>query len=93
MPLDKGAWSLFGKIGINHWSNIMERYLRQISLTEIGEQGQNRLKNSSALLVGVGGLGSPIATYLVAAGIGARKSCVSGDGVVCWVVCGGRLIS
>ena len=48
----------------------MERYLRQISLTEIGEQGQNRLKTSSALLVGGGGLGSPIATYLVAAGIG-----------------------
>lgn len=47
-----------------------ERYLRQIMLEEIGEEGQERLANSSALIVGVGGLGSPIATLLVSAGIG-----------------------
>ncbi len=47
-----------------------ERYLRQIALAEVGEQGQARLKNSSALIVGVGGLGSPISTLLAAAGMG-----------------------
>lgn len=47
-----------------------ERYLRQIALDEVGEAGQARLKASSALIVGVGGLGSPIATLLAAAGIG-----------------------
>ena len=48
----------------------MERYLRQIALSDVGVEGQNKLMNSSALLVGVGGLGSPIATYLAASGIG-----------------------
>lgn len=47
-----------------------ERYLRQIALEELGEQGQLRLSNSSALIVGVGGLGSPIATLLTSMGFG-----------------------
>ncbi len=47
-----------------------ERYLRQINLTEIGAEGQERLATCSALVVGVGGLGSPISTLLVASGIG-----------------------
>ncbi|MFI3262732.1 MAG: HesA/MoeB/ThiF family protein [Rikenellaceae bacterium] len=50
--------------------NQKERYLRQIALEELGEQGQLRLSNSSALIVGVGGLGSPIATLLTSAGFG-----------------------
>ncbi len=47
-----------------------ERYLRQILLKEIGEEGQKRLNDSSVLIVGAGGLGSIVATYLNGAGIG-----------------------
>lgn len=46
------------------------RYLRQTMLAEIGEVGQERLKNSSVLCIGTGGLGSPAVTYLAAAGVG-----------------------
>ncbi len=49
----------------------MERYLRQIMLPEIGEEGQHLIGKASVLLVGVGGLGSVISQYLVAAGIGS----------------------
>lgn len=48
----------------------MTRYSRQTVLSEIGEEGQNKLKKSSVLCIGAGGLGSPILLYLVAAGVG-----------------------
>lgn len=47
-----------------------ERYSRQIMLPELGAEGQKKLSATKVLLFGVGGLGSPIATYLTAAGIG-----------------------
>ena len=47
-----------------------ERFDRQIMIGEIGEEGQGKLKRSRVVIAGAGGLGSPIAIYLTAAGIG-----------------------
>jgi len=48
----------------------LERYDRQIMIGEIGQERQEKLKRSRVLIAGAGGLGSPIATYLAAAGVG-----------------------
>ena len=48
----------------------IERYSRQVILKKIGIIGQKKILNSSVLIIGVGGLGSPIAIYLAAMGIG-----------------------
>ncbi|MFY0644974.1 MAG: HesA/MoeB/ThiF family protein [Bacteroidia bacterium] len=47
-----------------------ERYSRQVLLSQVGEEGQNKLRNSKVLIVGLGGLGCPVAQYLASSGIG-----------------------
>jgi len=48
----------------------IERYKRHLVLKDVGGQGQQQLKASSVLIVGAGGLGSPVLMYLAAAGVG-----------------------
>jgi len=51
-------------------SDEIERYQKHLTLKEIGKKGQLKLKNSSVLCIGAGGLGSSVLIYLAAAGIG-----------------------
>jgi molybdopterin/thiamine biosynthesis adenylyltransferase len=57
----------------------IERYSRQIQLPEFGMEGQKKLKNTTALVTGVGGLGGTVALYLLAAGIGKLILVRGGD--------------
>ena len=51
-------------------ADFLERYARHLSLPEVGLAGQRRLEAATVALVGAGGLGSPAAFYLAAAGVG-----------------------
>ena len=57
------------------------RYSRHLIMPEVGVDGQEKLKNASILLIGCGGLGSPLSMYLSAAGIG-RLGLVDDNGLL-----------
>ena len=62
--IDKGAL----EVTLSH--EEVQRYSRHLIMPEVGMAGQKKLKAASILLIGAGGLGSPLAMYLAAAGVG-----------------------
>jgi adenylyltransferase/sulfurtransferase len=56
-----------------------QRYGRQIIIPGWGEEGQRRVKRATVFIAGAGGLGSPVAIYLAAAGVGTLRICDCGE--------------
>ncbi|MFB6196316.1 MAG: ThiF family adenylyltransferase, partial [Haloplanus sp.] len=56
--------------GLSLDATQLDRYSRHIIMDDVGPEGQKRLLESSALVVGAGGLGAPVIQYLAAAGVG-----------------------
>jgi len=69
-----GSFSLMDRLGAKRKDVLMpaeiKRYSRHLILPEVGMAGQLKLKQSSALIIGAGGLGVPLTQYLGAAGVG-----------------------
>src|SRR5437667_1589416 len=59
-----------GHAAVSLSQNEIARYSRHLIMPEVGMEGQKRLKAASILLIGAGGLGSPLGLYLAAAGVG-----------------------
>ena len=69
-----------GMLGEDFSDEQLERYSRHLVLGEVGRSGQRMLRDARVCVLGVGGLGSPVAMYLGAAGIG-RLGLIDGDRV------------
>ena len=67
-----------GEMSLDFDDDEIDRYARHILLAEIGGTGQAKLREASVLVVGAGGLGSPLLLYLAAAGVG-RIGVIDGD--------------
>src|SRR5947208_9583333 len=67
-----------GVSGVSLTKEELQRYSRHLIMPEVTAEGQKRLKAASVLCIGAGGLGSPIALYLAAAGVG-RMGIVDAD--------------
>src|SRR5881409_2881759 len=63
-------WKYAGAAFMELTNDEIRRYSRHLILPEVGLAGQKKIRSTSVLCIGAGGLGSPIAMYLAAAGIG-----------------------
>jgi hypothetical protein len=69
-----GGAARVGAVTTPFTQDEIKRYSRHLIMPEVGMEGQRRLKNASVLAIGAGGLGSPLAMYLTAAGVGQSSS-------------------